>query len=153
MKHLSLDLLPHKAGISIIKSTEDIQQFLDEQLTLVQVLKASTDVKPILAKASVIENKLLLINDTLRTGSSVRGMAVLRTIFASDDIKWKLPMEQKSFELIDHFFRATMEIVLKEPKMFDNHDVMDLEKLNTELSAHNKSLDQIQKGSSRLSRD
>jgi len=146
IKYLAVELMPHKTGISVIKTTEEIQQFLDEQLTLVQVLKASPDVKPILAKATVIENKLLLIQDTLENWIKCqRGWLYLEPIFASEDIKWKLPMEQKSFEVIDIYFRHTMDIVAKEPKMFDNHDVIDLEKMNQELESHNKSLDVIQK--------
>jgi len=146
IKYLSVELMPHKSGISVIKTTEDLQLFLDEQLTLIQVLKSSPDVRPILAKATHIENKLMLIQDTIENWIKCqRAWLYLEPIFASEDIKWKLPMEQKSFEIIDKYFRDTMEIVAKEPRMFDNHDIMDLEKLNQELENHNKTLDVIQK--------
>ena len=146
IKQLQLELMPHKSGIHLIKTVEEIQQFLDEQLNLVQMLKSSPHIKNIMGKATSIETRLILIQDTLENWVKCqRGWLYLEPIFASEDIQWKLPMEQKKFEIINKFFRELMENVAKEPQVFDNNDVLDLDKVNQELEGHNRSLDQIQK--------
>mmetsp|Transcript_23916 Transcript_23916/g.20890 ORF Transcript_23916/g.20890 Transcript_23916/m.20890 type:complete len:225 (-) Transcript_23916:763-1437(-) len=73
-----------------------------------------------------------------------RGWLYLEPIFTSEDIIRKLPQEQKKFDVIDQFFRATMEVVEKEAKVFDSLEI-DLEKLNQEFENHNKTLEVIQK--------
>jgi len=43
----------------------------------------------------------------------------LEPIFASDDIKKKMPLEHKKFEGVDRTFRANMENFHKDPQLWD----------------------------------
>jgi len=66
----------------------------------------------------------------------------LEPIFASDDIKKKMPLEQKAFEKIDNYWRETMINYEKDPSIWDS---IDNERMKNEFITHNKSLDVIQK--------
>ena len=64
----------------------------------------------------------------------------LEPIFASDDIKKKMPNEQKAFEKIDSYWRETMLTYEKDPSIWDN---IDTERMKNEFITHNKSLEII----------
>ena len=145
VKGMGLELMPHKSGTHLVKTVEEIQQVLDEFLNVIQMLKASPHIKQILKRATEIENRFITIQDCLENWMKCqRGWLYLEPIFSSEDIVKKLPQEQRKFDVIDKFFRATMEIVAKEAKPFDSPE-LDLEKINLEFDTHNKTLEVIQK--------
>lgn len=84
-----------KTNKLVLKAVDDIQQKLDEYLNLVLLMKSSPDIKPVLRKANDLEGKLLLTQDTLEEWLKCqRSWVYLEPIFASEDIKKKLPVEK-----------------------------------------------------------
>ena len=83
---------------------------MDDQLNILMMMKASPYIKAVLTKATTIETKIVLIQDTLEGWIKCqRGWMYLEPIFSSDDIKKKMPLEKMKFEIIDKHWRATMD--------------------------------------------
>lgn len=66
----------------------------------------------------------------------------MEPIFGSDDIKKKMPLEHRKFEMIDRFIRTINEVFFKDPQLWDG---VDGDKMKNDFDTSNKSLDQIQK--------
>lgn len=62
----------------------------------------------------------------------------LEPIFASDDIKKKMPTEKNRFDSVDTSWRQTMDKFFKEKNLWDG---VDSEKLKLEFIKDNKTLD------------
>ena len=64
----------------------------------------------------------------------------LEPIFASEDIKKKMQNEKQKFDRVDQHWREVMQILYKEPSVWDS---IDSEKMKHDFQYHNKTLDQI----------
>lgn len=99
VKELQVVLMSFKnTGTSVLKSVDEIQQTLDDQLNVLIMMKASPYMKPVIRVALALEVKIVLIQDTLEQCLKCqRAWMYLEPIFASEDIKKKMEMEQKKF--------------------------------------------------------
>ena len=109
-------ILPYKnSGTYVLKSLDEIQQQLDDHLNILLMLKSSPYIKPVLKKANELENKLILIQDTLEGWLKCqRTWMYLEPIFSSEDIRNKLKAEKEKFDGVDKYWRQTMDIFYKE---------------------------------------
>ena len=99
-------------------------------------MKSSPYIKNIIKRANDLEQKLMCVQDTLEGWmKSQRSWMYLEPIFASDDIKKKMPLEHKKFEGIDRTFRQVMDHFNKEPQLWDG---IDNDKLKNEFDFNNK---------------
>ena len=131
-----------KVGIVAYKSThvlaslEEITQQLDDQFNVLNFMKASPFIKPILKRVDDLEKRLLIIQDTLEGWIKCqRSWMYLEPIFASDDIKKKMALEHQKFVAIDRNFRQTMEHFNKDPHLWDN---IDSDKMKNDFDQNNK---------------
>ena len=66
MKDLKLDVMAFKnSGTYVLKSLEETQQIMDDQLNILMMIKASPYIKGVINRATQIEIKIVLIQDTL----------------------------------------------------------------------------------------
>jgi dynein heavy chain, axonemal len=57
-----VELMAYKnTGTYVLKSLDEIQQLLDDQLNLLMMMKASPYIKPLLKQALNLESKVILI--------------------------------------------------------------------------------------------
>jgi dynein heavy chain len=131
-----------KVGIVAYKSThvlaslEEITQQLDDQFNVLNFMKVSPFIKPILKRVDDLEKRLLVIQDTLEGWIKCqRSWMYLEPIFASDDIKKKMALEHQKFVAIDRNFRQTMEHFNKDPHLWDN---IDSDKMKNDFDQNNK---------------
>jgi dynein heavy chain len=122
LKNLKVDSLRYKnTGTFVLKGVDETQQILDDQLNILLMMKASPHIKPVLAKATVVETKIILIQDTLDGWiKTQRGWMYLEPIFSSEDIKQKMQVEKAKFDIVDKNWRSTMEFFSKEPNLWEN---------------------------------
>jgi len=107
------------------------------------MMKSSPYIKPILKKANDMEAKLNMVQETLEGWMKCqRSWMYLEPIFASDDIKKKMALEQKKFEGVDRNWRAIMDQFHKDPQLWDG---IDSEKIKNEFEYINRTLDDVQK--------
>jgi dynein heavy chain len=144
LKDLRVELMKYKGtGTYVLKGFDDSQQLLDDQLNLLLMMKSSPYIKPVLARANGIEAKIILIVDTLEGWlRTQRGWMYLEPIFASEDIKQKMPDEKKKFDAVDKIWRTTMDQFLKESNLWET---IETDKVKSEFDHCNKLLDEIQK--------
>lgn len=99
--------------------------------------------KPIKKKVLEVEKKLIgtqdLLEDWIRCQ---RSWLYLKPIFASEDLKKKMPVEKPKFDEVDKTWKKIMSQIQVNPKIFDNFD---WEKTKAEFLVCNKELDDIQK--------
>ena len=102
-------------------------------------MKASPYIKPILKKASDLEIKLILVQDTLEGWIKCqRSWKYLEPIFGSDDIKKKMPLEHRKFESVDRTLRSLNEHFNKDPHLWE---AIDTDKMKNDFDMANRSLD------------
>lgn len=66
MKVLNLEFMQYKkTDTFILKKTDDIQAVLDDNLNILIMLKSLPYIKGVQAKATLVEQKMTLIQDTL----------------------------------------------------------------------------------------
>lgn len=137
-----MEMIPFKqTGTYVLKSLDEVQQLLDDQLNILIMMKASPYIKAVSNKANALEAKIVLIQDTLEGWIKCqRGWMYLEPIFISEDIKKKMPKERERFETIDRNWRACMEQFQKEPLIWDG---IDSDKFKNEFDQSNRVLDQI----------
>ena len=139
---LRLEVLPHK-DTYIIKTIEDIQLVIDEQITSVQAMKTSPYIKPIEDSCKNYESRLILTQDTLEQWIICQRVWMnLEPIFSSEDIQKRMPMEHRQFKTIDATWRNTMEPAFRDPAVVEN--IQERTTLNSFKEA-NAYLEEIQK--------
>lgn len=105
------------------------------------MMKASPYIKQVLKQATALEQKIVLMQDTLEGWIKCqRGWMYLEPIFASDDIKKKMQQEKTKFEGVDLAWRNTMEKFSKETSLWDG---VENDRLKSEFNTSNKTLDVI----------
>ena len=127
----------------IIEKVDDIVQLLDDNFNGLVYMKSSPHIKPILQRATNMETKLLLAQDTLDGWLKCqRSWLYLEPIFVSDDIRKKMPLEHRKFEAVDRTFRTIMEHFAKDPHLWEG---IDSDKMKNDFEQSNRMLDSIQK--------
>lgn len=97
-----------------------MQQILDDNLNSLLMMKSSPYIKPVLTKATAIESRIILIQDTLENWiKAQRGWMYLEPIFSSEDIQQKMAAEKAKFDMVDRTWRTTMEIFAKDKNLWD----------------------------------
>ena len=144
MKDVKLDIMVYKnTGTQVLKSLDEVQQLLDDQLNVLMMMKASPFIKPAINKANQLESKIVLIQDTLEGWIKCqRAWMYLEPIFSSEDIKKKLSLEKQKFDGVDKNWRTTIDLFYREPFIWDG---IESDKVKNEFDQNNKILDQIQK--------
>lgn len=72
-------------------------------------MKSSPYIKPILTRASLVEAKIMLIQDTLENWiKTQRGWMYLEPIFSSEDIQQKMAAEKAKFDQVDKHWKTTI---------------------------------------------
>jgi dynein heavy chain len=138
-----LEILPHKDSY-LIKTVEEIQVILDEQINNVQAMKTSPYAKPIEKQCKEWEQRISNIQETLEQWMKCQVVWMnLEPIFASDDIQKRMPMENRQFKQVDNNWKNTMEATNKDPSLLES-----ISPDGTTLLLFkdaNKTLDEIQK--------
>ncbi|EGR32288.1 hypothetical protein IMG5_089580 [Ichthyophthirius multifiliis] len=144
VKVVKIEIIRYKkTGTFILKGVQQIQQFFDDQLNNLIMMKASPYIKPILKYAQSLEHKIIVFQDTLEQWNKCqRGWMYLEPIFTSEDIIKKMEKEKKKFDKIDNFWKVTMNQFSQDPNIWE---YLEFEKIKQEFLIFNKSIDQIQK--------
>lgn len=73
------------------------------------MMKSSPYIKPILARATAVQAKIILIQDTLENWiKTQRGWMYLQPIFSSEDIQQKMAAEKLKFDGVDKYWKTTI---------------------------------------------
>ena len=116
---------------------------LDDHINTLIFMKSSPFIKPIIGRTNALENRLLLIMETLEGGIRCqRFWKYLQPIFSSDDIKRKMPIEHRKFESLDRTFRNNIEQINSNPFIWES---IENEKMKHDFDFCNNMLDSIQK--------
>ncbi|CAG9332270.1 unnamed protein product [Blepharisma stoltei] len=106
-----LEVLAYK-DTHIVKSVEDIQTLLDEQIVNIQAMKTSPYAKPIERQCKEWEYRLLHIQETLEQWMKCQTVWMnLEPIFASDDIQKRMPGEYRKFRGVDSQWKLHMDSI------------------------------------------
>uniref|UniRef100_K3W9Z0 AAA+ ATPase domain-containing protein n=1 Tax=Globisporangium ultimum (strain ATCC 200006 / CBS 805.95 / DAOM BR144) TaxID=431595 RepID=K3W9Z0_GLOUD len=128
----------------ILKSVDEIQALLDEQITTTQAMQFSAFKKPFEERINRWERTLSTVSDVLDEWIQVqRSWLYLQPIFDSPDINKQLPTEGKRFATVDKNWRQTLSAAKQKPSAinFCNND-----KLLDRFQESNRFLEQVQKG-------
>ncbi|KAF4320280.1 hypothetical protein JM18_005063 [Phytophthora kernoviae] len=128
----------------VLKSVDEIQALLDEQITTTQAMQFSTFKKPFEERINRWERTLSTVSDVLDEWIQVqRSWLYLQPIFDSPDINKQLPTEGKRFATVDKNWRQTLAAAKQKPSVinFCNND-----KLLDRFQESNRFLEQVQKG-------
>ncbi|OMJ85003.1 hypothetical protein SteCoe_13780 [Stentor coeruleus] len=140
---LKLEILSHKDSY-IIKTIEEIQAIIDEQIVSVQSMKTSPYAKPIEDICKLWEYRLVYTQDTLEQWIACQAVWMnLEPIFSSEDIQKRMPNEYRFFKQVDAFWKMTMDQTFKDPGIMDALSI-DGSTL-VQFKDANEKLDQIQK--------
>lgn len=116
---LVLEIMEHKDTYKI-RTVEDIQTLLDEQIVNVQAMKTSPYARPIEKQCREWEYRLQHIQLTLEEWIKCQRVWMnLEPIFSSDDIQKQMPMEYRKFKQVDATYRNTMDASHKDPGLLD----------------------------------
>jgi dynein heavy chain len=118
-KPLKLDVVSYKTtGTSILRSTDDFSQLLDDHIVMTQAMSFSPFKKPFEARLVTWEGKLRVTQDVVEEWLACqRAWLYLEPIFNSEDIARQLPTESKRYQNMDRLWRKTMEGATKTPEV------------------------------------
>ncbi|RLN92734.1 hypothetical protein BBJ28_00018197, partial [Nothophytophthora sp. Chile5] len=128
----------------VLKSVDEIQALLDEQITTTQAMQFSAFKKPFEERINRWDRTLSTVSDVLDEWIQVqRSWLYLQPIFDSPDINKQLPTEGKRFATVDKNWRQTLAAAKQKPLAinFCNND-----KLLDRFQESNRFLEQVQKG-------
>jgi dynein heavy chain len=139
---ITLEIIPLKDTF-ILRTIEELQNMLDEQIVQTQAMKTSPFVGPIEPKCREWEHRLLNLQETLSEWIKCQRVYMnLEPIFTSEDIAHQMPMESGKFALVNDFWKRLMEASVKEPLL---NDCIPDNTLLQSFKDNNTKLDQIQK--------
>jgi len=142
LKEINIVTVQYK-NTFILTQVDDIIQVLDDNINSLVFMKSSPFIKPIIKRCNDLEQKLILIEDTLEQGMRCqRFWKYLEPIFNSDDIKRKMPIESMKFVAVDRNFRNNMQSFHTYPQMWE---AIENDKMKNDFLFNNKQLDIIQK--------
>ncbi|TYZ61500.1 hypothetical protein PybrP1_006824 [[Pythium] brassicae (nom. inval.)] len=144
-KAVSLTIVDYRETETyVLKSVDEIQALLDEQITTTQAMQFSAFKRPFEERISRWERTLSTVSDVLDEWIQVqRSWLYLQPIFDSPDINKQLPTEGKRFATVDKNWRQTLSAAKQKPSAitFCNND-----KLLDRFQESNRFLEQVQKG-------
>ncbi|KAG6975592.1 hypothetical protein JG688_00002237 [Phytophthora aleatoria] len=131
-------------GTSILCSTDEIQQIIDDQIVKTQSMRGSRYNKPYFERISKWEKMLICIQDIMDNWIKVQATWLyLEPIFSSDDIMRQMPTEGALFRKVDSNWRRSMQETVASPAVLT---VAERSDLLPSLQQSNSDLDTIQKG-------
>ncbi|KUF90356.1 Dynein heavy chain 7 [Phytophthora nicotianae] len=131
-------------GTSILCSTDEIQQIIDDQIVKTQSMRGSRYNKPYFERISKWEKMLICIQDIMDNWIKVQATWLyLEPIFSSDDIMRQMPVEGALFRKVDSNWRRNMQETVASPAVLT---VAERSDLLPSLQQSNSDLDTIQKG-------
>ncbi|KAG6610110.1 Dynein heavy chain [Phytophthora cinnamomi] len=131
-------------GTSILCSTDEIQQIIDDQIVKTQSMRGSRYNKPYFERISKWEKMLISIQDIMDNWIKVQATWLyLEPIFSSDDIMRQMPTEGALFRKVDANWRRNMQETVASPAVLT---VAERSDLLPGLQQSNMDLDTIQKG-------
>ncbi|KAG6971322.1 hypothetical protein JG687_00002126 [Phytophthora cactorum] len=131
-------------GTSILCSTDEIQQIIDDQIVKTQSMRGSRYNKPYFERISKWEKMLICIQDIMDNWIKVQATWLyLEPIFSSDDIMRQMPTEGALFRKVDSNWRRNMQETVASPAVLT---VAERSDLLPSLQQSNSDLDTIQKG-------
>lgn len=124
LEQMKVELLVHKGtDVYLLDKIDQAQEILDDQSSLVSMMKQNKYVKPILKKVLEYESKIQGTQDMLEEWLICqRSWIYLKPIFLSDDLKKKMPVEKQKFDQVDSDWQALMRQTQENPFIFDNFD-------------------------------
>ena len=100
-------------------------------MNILIMTKSSPYVKPSIRKANELENKIILIQDTLEQWIKCqRSWMYLEPIFSSEDIKKKMQLESSKFEEVNKNWIIFMENFQAYPSLWEVYYKINIEKKN-----------------------
>uniref|UniRef100_A0A8D9BAE7 Dynein heavy chain 6, axonemal n=1 Tax=Cacopsylla melanoneura TaxID=428564 RepID=A0A8D9BAE7_9HEMI len=118
---LEFNLQPYRDSktVFIINKIEQVQAVLDDSLMhLATILSSGQAADQIRAKAVCWRDKLQILSKILDEWMTLQNnWMYLESIFSGSDISSQLPTEAKMFAEVDRFWKCTMEIASKRPKV------------------------------------
>ncbi|RLN66256.1 hypothetical protein BBP00_00002338 [Phytophthora kernoviae] len=131
-------------GTSILCSTDEIQQIIDDQIVKTQSMRGSRYNKPYFERISKWEKMLISIQDIMDNWIKVQATWLyLEPIFSSEDIMRQMPIEGALFRKVDANWRRNMQDTVASPAVLT---VAERSDLLPGLQQSNVDLDTIQKG-------
>ncbi|CAK4166458.1 unnamed protein product [Aphanomyces euteiches] len=131
-------------GTSILCSTDEMQQQLDDHMVKIQSIRGSRYNKPYLERINRWEKILVAIQDITDQWLKVQATWLyLEPIFSSDDIMRQMPTEGMLFKRVDSTWRQNMEETIAVPEATK---VAQRAGLLETLVQSNEDLETIQKG-------
>jgi dynein heavy chain len=131
LKEIKLELFSYKATYTL-KGIDELQQTIDDYLNVIGMMKQSSFIKPVQKECNKCDGRLQLMQDTLDGWIKCqRNWMYLQPIFASEDIKKKMPLEKQKFDSVDKNWRGTMDQFFKEGGL-GLYDSMETDKLKNE---------------------
>ncbi|RLN83016.1 hypothetical protein BBO99_00002484 [Phytophthora kernoviae] len=131
-------------GTSILCSTDEIQQIIDDQIVKTQSMRGSRYNKPYFERISKWEKMLISIQDIMDNWIKVQATWLyLEPIFSSEDIMRQMPIEGALFRKVDANWRRNMQDTVASPAVLT---VVERSDLLPGLQQSNVDLDTIQKG-------
>ncbi|KAL8008233.1 putative dynein heavy chain region D6 P-loop domain, dynein heavy chain, domain-2 [Plasmopara halstedii] len=131
-------------GTSILCSTDEIQQVIDDQIVKTQSMRGSQYNKPYLERILKWEKMLISIQDIMDHWIKVQATWLyLEPIFSSEDIMRQMPIEGALFQKVDANWRRNMQDTLAFPAVLT---VAKRSDLLPSLQQSSLDLDAIQKG-------
>ena len=128
----------------ILKSVDDIETMVDDQVTKTDTMRASPYSKPFLTRLNAWESKLQYLVELLENWLSVQQVWMyLEPIFSSADICRQMPIEAARFESVDATWRKLMQFCVESPAVLGFADHIDF---LAELKQANGMVEVIQKG-------
>lgn len=128
----------------VLKSVDEIQALLDEQITTTQAMQFSAFKKPFEERINRWDRTLSTVSDVIDEWIQVqRSWLYLQPIFDSPDINKQLPTEGKRFATVDKNWRQTLAAAKQKPSVIN---FCNNEKLLDRFQESNRFLEQVQKG-------
>ena len=144
-KPLEFECLEYKdTGTCILRSMDEVEQVLDDQLVRTQAMRGSRYIKQFEARATAREKCLKELESIISNRLKMQGTWLyLEPIFSSADICKQMPSEAKMFVKVDKLWRDSMEKTVETPSIMA---VFEQENILAKLVRANEMLDEIQKG-------
>ena len=131
-------------GTYVLVGIDEIQQELDDQLVRTQAMRGSRFVDPFLARVEDWESMLTNLQDVIDHWLKVQAAWLyLEPIFSSDDINKQIPMEAKSFKVVNSTWKDSMAATVDQPSVIA---VARRDGLLNSLVDANEKLEKIQSG-------
>jgi len=142
---IMFEYLPwRETGTFILKSLDETQMLLDDQIVKTQSMRSSPYIGPFEERVRLWEKKINTIQEIIDEWLKCQqGWLYLEPIFGSEDIMQQMPAEGRKFRAVDNTWRKTMgKLEVTAEVLIVGAD----DELLKNLRDANRLLDQVQKG-------